>query len=64
MNVNLQVIELEQQIYGMMVVGQGITKDQRTINNYYISFEQFIPVYVGLAQAFPKVFKYNYYLYL
>ena len=31
MNVNLQIIELEQHIYGMMDVGRGITKDRHTI---------------------------------
>ena len=31
LNVNLQVVELEQHIYGMMDVGRGVTKDRRTI---------------------------------
>ena len=35
LNVNLQVVELEQHIlYGMMDVGRGVTKDQRTIYIY------------------------------
>ena len=56
MNVNLQVVELEQYIYGMKDVGRGVTKDRRTILYIYIyiSFAQFIPVYVGLAQARPN----------
>ena len=57
-SVNLQVAELEQHIYGMTDIGRGITKDQRMIYIYiiyvYISFAQFIPVYVGLAQARPN----------
>ena len=31
LNINLQVVELEQHIYGMMDVGRGVTKDRRTI---------------------------------
>ena len=50
-SVNLQVAELEQHIYGMTDIGRGVTKDRRTI---YISFVQFIPVYVGLTQAHPN----------
>ena len=56
MNVNLQVVELEQHVYGTDV-GRGVTKDRRTIYIYiYISIAlaQFIPVYVGLAQARPN----------
>ena len=52
MNVNLQVVVLEQHIYGMDV-GRGVTKDRRTIY-IYIALAQFIPVYVGLAQARPN----------
>ena len=55
MNVNLQVVELEQHIYGMMDVGRGVTKDRRTIYIIYIiSVAQCITVYVGLAQARPN----------
>ena len=56
MNVNLQVVELEQYIYGMMDVGRGVTKDRRTIYilYIYISVAQCITVYVGLAQARPN----------
>ena len=36
MNVNLQVVELEQYIYGMMDVGRGVTKDRRTIYIYIL----------------------------
>ena len=38
MNANLQVVELEQHIYGMMDVGQGVTKDRRTIIYIYIPY--------------------------
>ena len=31
---NLQVVELEQHIYGMTDVGRGVTKDRRTIYIY------------------------------
>ena len=34
MNVNLQVFELEQHIYGMMDVERGVTKDRLTIIIY------------------------------
>ena len=40
-----------------MDVGRGVTKDRRTIYIYiyiYIALAQFIPVYVGLAQARPN----------
>ena len=53
MNVNLQVVDLEQHINGMMYVEQGVTKDRHYTIYIYISFMQFIPVYVGLAQARP-----------
>ena len=36
MNVNLQVVELEQHIYGIMDVGRDVTKDRRTI--LYIAY--------------------------
>ena len=55
LNVNLQVVELEQHIYGMIDVGRGVTKDRRTIYIYiYISVAQCITIYVGLAQARPN----------
>ena len=62
MSVNLEIAELEQHIYGMTDIGRGVTKDRRTIiilytyiyTYMYISFAQFIPIYVGLAQARPN----------
>ena len=44
MNVNLQVVELEQHIilYGMMDIGRGVTKDQRTILPYSGKFSSFV----------------------
>ena len=54
-SVNLQVAELEQHTYGMTGIGRGVTKEGLTYHIYtYISFAQFIPVYVGLAQAHPN----------
>ena len=52
MNEKLQFAELEQYIYGMTDVGWSVTKDRRTI--YILSFVQFTPIYVGLAQARPN----------
>ena len=52
-----QVAELEQHIYGMTDTGRGVTKEGPTYHILLyiaISFVQFIPIYVGLAQAHPS----------
>ena len=38
----------------MVDVGRGVTKDRRTYIYIYISLTQFIPDYVGFAQAHPN----------